>query len=120
MPPIDDFALCIQVSLDLDRHCRAKRRIRHLALARPLHPYRAAVGGSIKQYGIESRLPWVKFCEDVAAERTGESGAAQEFLATMLDLRGALSTTGGGVASPRHALLIQRIYSSRASATAWS
>lgn len=37
----------------------------------------------VKQFGIESRLPWVKFCEDVPAERTGESAAAQEFLATM-------------------------------------
>ena len=36
-----------------------------------------------KQFGIESRLPWVEFCEDVPAERTGESAAAQEFLAAM-------------------------------------
>jgi hypothetical protein len=39
----------------------------------------------IKQFGIESRLPWVQFCEGVAQERTGESAAAQEFLATMQD-----------------------------------
>lgn len=37
----------------------------------------------VKQFGIESRLPWVKFCEDVPAERTGESAAAREYLATM-------------------------------------
>jgi len=37
----------------------------------------------VKQFGIESRLPWVKFCEEVSAERTGESAAAQEFLAKM-------------------------------------
>lgn len=37
----------------------------------------------VKQFGIESQLPWVKFCEDVPAERTGEAPAAQEFLATM-------------------------------------
>jgi hypothetical protein len=37
----------------------------------------------VKQYGIESRIPWVKFCEDVPAERTGESAQAQEFLAKM-------------------------------------
>ena len=37
----------------------------------------------VKQFGVESRLPWVKFCPDVAEERTGESAAAQEFLATM-------------------------------------
>ncbi len=39
----------------------------------------------IKQFGIESRLPWVNFCEEVPGERTGESAAAQEFLATMQD-----------------------------------
>lgn len=35
------------------------------------------------QFGIESRLPWVKFCEDVKAERTGESESAQAFFANM-------------------------------------
>jgi hypothetical protein len=39
----------------------------------------------IKQFGIESQLPWVKFCEDVPGERTGESAAAQEFLARLQD-----------------------------------
>jgi hypothetical protein len=39
----------------------------------------------VKQFGIESRLPWVKFCEDVPAERTGESAEAQRFLAAMQD-----------------------------------
>ncbi|HLA71209.1 MAG TPA: GFA family protein [Steroidobacteraceae bacterium] len=37
----------------------------------------------VKQYGIESRLPWVKFCEAVPAECTAESAAAQEILAKM-------------------------------------
>jgi hypothetical protein len=37
----------------------------------------------VTQFGIESRLPWVKFCEDVPGERTAESAAAQEFLAEM-------------------------------------
>ena len=37
----------------------------------------------VKQFGIESRLPWVKFCEEVPGEVTGASPAAQEFLATM-------------------------------------
>ena len=37
----------------------------------------------VKQFGIESQLPWVKFCEDVPGEQTGESAAAQEFLAKM-------------------------------------
>ncbi|HVK79921.1 MAG TPA: GFA family protein, partial [Verrucomicrobiae bacterium] len=35
------------------------------------------------QFGIESRLPWVKFCEDVKSERTGESDSAQAFFANM-------------------------------------
>ena len=37
----------------------------------------------VKQYGIESRLSWVKFCAGVPEERTGESAQAQEFLAGM-------------------------------------
>ena len=37
----------------------------------------------VKQFGVESRLPWVKFCDDVATERTGESPQAQDFLAGM-------------------------------------
>ena len=37
----------------------------------------------VKQYGVESRLSWVKFCEAVPEERTGESAQAQEFLANM-------------------------------------
>jgi hypothetical protein len=44
------------------------------------HPELAPI---VKQFGIESRLPWVKFCDDVPAERTGETTAAQEFLAGM-------------------------------------
>ena len=35
------------------------------------------------QYGTESRLSWVKFCEDVPGEATGVSPDAQEFLAEM-------------------------------------
>jgi hypothetical protein len=39
----------------------------------------------VKQFGIESRLSWVKFCDDVPQERTAESPQAQEFLANMQD-----------------------------------
>ena len=39
----------------------------------------------VKQYGVESQLPWVRFCEDVPGEPTGEAPAAQEFLAKMRD-----------------------------------
>jgi hypothetical protein len=41
----------------------------------------------IKQYGIESRLPWVKFCEAVPEEITGAAPAAQQFLANMQNLQ---------------------------------
>ncbi len=37
----------------------------------------------VMQYGVESRLSWVKFCENVPAERTGEDPKAAEFFATM-------------------------------------
>ena len=46
------------------------------------HPDEATL---VKQYGLESRLPWVQFCDDVPAERTAETPAAQEFLAKMRD-----------------------------------
>lgn len=42
----------------------------------------------VRQYGIESRLPWVRFCEDVPAEATGNDAAAQEFLAKMTNNQG--------------------------------
>jgi hypothetical protein len=35
------------------------------------------------QYGVESRVSWVKFCEDVKSERTGESADAAAFFASM-------------------------------------
>jgi hypothetical protein len=37
----------------------------------------------IKQYGIESRISWVKLCEDVSAERTGEDADAAAYFAKM-------------------------------------
>lgn len=46
------------------------------------HPETAPI---IMQYGIESRLSWVKFCENVPEEATGVSPAAQEFLSKMRD-----------------------------------
>lgn len=36
-----------------------------------------------KQYGIESRLSWVRFCDDAPAERTGEDPKAAAFFAAM-------------------------------------
>ena len=44
------------------------------------HPANAPI---VKQYGVESRLPWIKFCDDVPTERTGEGADAQEYLARM-------------------------------------
>lgn len=38
----------------------------------------------IKQYGIESRIPWVRFCDDVPEEETGVGADAQAFLAKMV------------------------------------
>ncbi len=35
------------------------------------------------QYGVESRLPWVRFCEDVPGEATGEDPQAAAFFKTM-------------------------------------
>jgi hypothetical protein len=42
----------------------------------------------VRQYGIESRIPWVKFCEDVPAEKTGEDPKAAEFFANMQSRQG--------------------------------
>jgi hypothetical protein len=37
----------------------------------------------IKQYGAESRISWVRFCEDVPSENTGDDPKAAAFFATM-------------------------------------
>lgn len=42
----------------------------------------------VKQFGAESRIAWVKFCEDVAVERTGEDPKAAAFLASMTNNQG--------------------------------
>lgn len=44
------------------------------------HPDQA---GIVKQFGVESRLPWVKFCEEIPAEITGQSDDAAKYLAKM-------------------------------------
>jgi hypothetical protein len=36
-----------------------------------------------KQYGIESRIGWVKFCEGVSEEKTGEDPKAAAYFASM-------------------------------------
>ncbi|MEZ5937711.1 MAG: GFA family protein [Hyphomonadaceae bacterium] len=43
-------------------------------------PEAAAIG---KQYGVESKLAWVSFCEDVPGERTGATPEASAFFAGM-------------------------------------
>jgi hypothetical protein len=35
------------------------------------------------QYGLEGKISWVEFCENVPSEVTGDSPAAQEFFAGM-------------------------------------
>lgn len=40
------------------------------------------------QFGVESRISWVKFCEDVPRERTAEDPAAAAFMAQMKSNQG--------------------------------
>lgn len=40
------------------------------------------------QYGVESRLPWVRFCEDVPGERTGEMEGGDAFFARLENRQG--------------------------------
>ena len=40
------------------------------------------------QYGLEAKVSWVEFCDDVPGEVTGESPAAQEFLAGIVSNQG--------------------------------
>ncbi|MBC7770812.1 MAG: GFA family protein [Phycisphaerales bacterium] len=42
----------------------------------------------VRQYGIESRISWVKFCDDVAAEKTGEDPKAADFFKTIQSHQG--------------------------------
>ena len=37
----------------------------------------------VKQYGVESRIPWVKFCEDAPAEETAADPKVAAFFANM-------------------------------------
>jgi hypothetical protein len=41
-----------------------------------------------RQFGIESRIPWVRFCEDVPGEATGTDPKAAEFFAGMQSHQG--------------------------------
>jgi hypothetical protein len=42
----------------------------------------------IIQYGVEARIPWVKFCEETPSERTGEDEKAAAFFKTMASNQG--------------------------------
>ena len=42
----------------------------------------------VKQFGVESRISWVRFCEDVPAEKTGEDPKAAAYFATMQSHQG--------------------------------
>src|SRR5690606_162424 len=48
-------------------------------------PERAAIE---IQYGIESKLSWVRFCEDVPGERTGATPETAQFFAGMTSRQG--------------------------------
>jgi len=41
-----------------------------------------------KQFGVESRIGWVKFCEEVPSENTGEDPQAGDFFAGMQSNQG--------------------------------
>jgi hypothetical protein len=41
-----------------------------------------------RQFGIESKVSWVTFCEDVPSERTAEDPKAAAFLSTMQNNQG--------------------------------
>jgi hypothetical protein len=41
-----------------------------------------------KQFGVESRIGWVKFCEEVPSENTGEDPKAADFFAGMQSHQG--------------------------------
>jgi hypothetical protein len=41
-----------------------------------------------KQYGVESRISWVRFCEDVEGEETASDAKTQAFFATMTNNQG--------------------------------
>ncbi len=56
MSPFDDLALGVKIGFDLDRHRRPEWRMRHLVLARPLHPDRPAAGGFRKQNRIKRHV----------------------------------------------------------------
>ncbi|MBI1359703.1 MAG: GFA family protein [Alphaproteobacteria bacterium] len=43
-------------------------------------PEQAAIG---RQYGVESKLSWVRFCEDVVQERSGETAEDAAFFASI-------------------------------------
>lgn len=42
----------------------------------------------IKQFGVESQISWVKFCEEAPSEKTGEDPAAASFFAGMKNNQG--------------------------------
>jgi len=48
------------------------------------HPERVQLE---KQFGVESRLPWVEFCDDVPGSVTGATPAEREFLAQLRDFQ---------------------------------
>ena len=41
-----------------------------------------------RQFGLESRLSWVRFCDDVEGEATGTDPKAADFLARMINNQG--------------------------------
>ena len=54
--PRDNVVLSIKIGLDLDRHCRAERRMRHFICARPLNANWPAARRARQQNGIERNI----------------------------------------------------------------
>lgn len=46
-----------------------------------------------RQFGVESRIPWVEFCETVPKERTDEDTSGPAFLAEMVSNQSGSTTT---------------------------
>jgi hypothetical protein len=42
----------------------------------------------VKQYGVESKLGWVRFCEDVDGEATGADPKTADFFANLESKQG--------------------------------
>ncbi len=73
-------AFCEKCGTPLSFHYEDETARMYVTMGSLDHPERA---GIVRQFGVESRLPWVKFCEDIPGEITGNSEEEQQYLAKM-------------------------------------